>query len=972
MTCLILSVALPARLTCRKRTKIIRAFSIRLQSRHTDVAKPITNNRDFQSAMAALQLGKFEDAERLFKTVLRVEPKHFGALNLIGVVLMQCGRFAEAENYFGRALQQNPRSDATLYNYGIVLKALKRPIEALEQFDKALQINSSNAETWNNRGTALNDLERYEEALGAFDKALALNPRYAEALCNKGRSLAALGRCEAAVAAFEGALAINNSVAEAWLGRGSMLFERAQHKQALESFDRAVALKPDLVEAWLGRGNLLLALRRYGDAASAYDRALTLKPGLAQAWFGSGKISFEHKRYDEALAAYEQALKLDPTVAEAWVGRGSVFFERQQFDEALADYEKAVSLKPDLAAGLLLIGNVHLQQKHYDEARAAYDEAERLSPNFAETWLCRGKLFLTLKQFEDAFAAYDRARQLKPDLAEAWGGLGAAFSALERPDDALEAFDRALAIKPDLAEAWLGRGRVFFNLKEYGEALAAYDRALELKADFTDAWLGRGLSALYLAQYDQAYLSYQKAMTLASDVDYAEGFRLLAKLYLCDWTELGTEIALLLSRLREGKAVSIPFVLLALPCTPADLLQCTKRFVDDLPLDVPTRTSGAYSHDRVRVAYVSADFRDHAVAHLTAGLLEAHDKSQFEITGISLVQGQNTAIRNRIAQAFETFIEVKGETDEEIAALIRDREIDIAVDLMGHTQHARLGVLAHRPAPIQVQYLGYAGTLGTKFIDYILADPTIIPEEQRQFYTEQVIWMPETYFASDNKRTISARTPSRQECALPEHGFVFCSFNNAYKIAPQMFQLWMRLLRRVPDSVLWLSQAHPIAMNNLGREAERNGISARRLIFAPKVEQIADHLARQRRADLFLDTLPYNAHTTASDALWAGLPVVTCLGESFAGRVAGSLLRAIGLPELIAASLDDYEALALRLASEPNFLAGIKAKLMANRDAYPLFDTARFTRHIEAAYRTMWERHQKGEPHQAFAVMSID
>jgi protein O-GlcNAc transferase len=936
------------------------------------LTKTITRGRDFQDALSALQAGKADDAERLFRAVLRAEPKHIGALNLMGVVLMQRKRFGDAEDYFRRALQENPRSEATLYNYGLVLKALVRPAEAVEQFTRALAINSSVAETWNNRATALNDLKRYEEAIGDFDKALALQPHYAEALYNKGKSLAALGRCEAAVAAFEDALAINGSLAEAWLGRGNALFERDEHKQALESFDRAVAIKPDLVEAWLGRGNLLLALRRYTDAASAYDRVLALKPDLAQAWFGSGKIFFEHKRYDEAFAAYDQTLKLDPTVAQAWVGRGSVFFERQQFDEALGDYKKAVSLKPELAAGWLLIGNVHLQQKHYDDARAAYDEAERLSPDLAELCLCRGKLFLALRQFDDASAAYDRARQLKPDLAEAWSGLGTAFNALDRPDDALEAFDRALAIKPDLAEASLGRGSVFFSLKQYSEALAAYDRALELKPRFTEAWVGRGTSAFYLAQYDQAYLSYQKALTLAPDLDYAEGFRLLAKLYLCDWTELRTEIAQLLSRSREGKPVGIPFVLLALPCTLADQLQCTERFVEDLPIKVLAWPSSVYSHDRIRVAYLSADFRDHAVAHLTAGLFEAHDKSRFDITGISLVQGRNTAISNRIAKAFETFIEIKDQTDEEVAALLRDREIDIAVDLMGHTQHARLGVFARRPAPIQIHYLGYAGTLGTRFIDYILSDSTVIPDEQREFYTEQVVWLPESYLAGDNKRAIAPHIPTRQECGLPERGFVFCSFNNAYKIAPQMFELWMRLLRAVPNSVLWLSQANPIAMSNLGREAERHDVAARRLIFAPKVEQIADHLARHRQADLFVDTLPYNAHTTASDALWAGLPVVTCLGESFAGRVAASLLRAIGLPELITTSLEDYEALALKLAGEPDFLAGIKAKLARNRDIYPLFDTARFTRHIEAAYTTMWKRHQRGQAPKAFAVKPLD
>jgi protein O-GlcNAc transferase len=677
-------------------------------------------NRDFQSALSALQAGNLPNAERFFSAVLRAEPKHVGALNLMGIVLMQLKRFAEAETYFRRASQEHPKSDAMLYNYGLALKALNRPLEALQRFNEALQINPSVAETWNNRGTVFNDLKRYDEAIVDFDKATSLNPRYAEAFCNKGKSLAALG-----------------------------------------------------------------------------------------------------------------------------------------------DY-----------------------------------------------------------------------------------------------DQAMMTFERALALKPDLHEAWLGRGNVFFDLKQYHDALVAFDRALELSPDFTQAWVGRAMTALYLMRYDQAFFSYNKALTLDPHVDYAEGLRLLAKLNLCDWTELEAETEGLLSRLREGRAVSAPLVLLSIPSTPADQLRCARSFVKDLPVVSSAWRGEAYSHDRIRVAYLSANFSDHPVAYLMAGLFEQHDKSRFEVIGISFGPAQNSPIRRRLENAFERFEGVGDKTDEEIANLIRDREIDIAVDLMGHTQHARLGIFARRPAPIQVHYLGYAGTLGTNFINYILADPTVIPEEHRPFFAEQVVWLPDSYLVNDNRRAISPRTPTRQECGLPENGFVFCSFNNAYKIVPQIFQVWMRFLRALPDSVLWLSQADPVAMTNLRREAERCAVSAQRLVFAPKVAENTDHLARQRCADLFLDTLPYNAHSTASDALWAGLPVLTCLGETFAGRVAASLLRAVGLPELVTTSLEDYEALALRLAREPSSLAAVKDKLARNRETQPLFDTARFTRHIEAAYITMWERHR--------------
>ena len=385
-----------------------------------------------------------------------------------------------------------------------------------------------------------------------------------------------------------------------------------------------------------------------------------------------------------------------------------------------------------------------------------------------------------------------------------------------------------------------------------------------------------------------------------------------------------------------------------------------------------------YSHDRIRVAYFSADFRRHPVAHLAVGLFEQHDKSRFEITAISFGPDDGSDLRSSIKSAVENFVDVRRMPDDAVAELIHNREIDVIVDLMGLTEDSRFSVLSRRVAPIQVNFLGYPGTTGADFMDYIIADPTIIPKEHFSFYSEQVVWLPDTYLptayrSNENKHHIShderyssQRAPTRAECNLPEAAFVFCCFNGSHKINPVIFDVWMRLLRAVPDSVLWLSESSPTAEANLEKEAELRGVSRRRIIFAPRLADMSDHLARHRQADLFLDTLPYNAHTTASDALWAGLPVLTCAGETFAGRVAASLLRAVGLHELVTASLEDYEGLALKLAHDPSYLQAIKAKLMRNRDTFPLFDTARFTRHIEAAYVTMWERYRRGTPPEAF------
>jgi predicted O-linked N-acetylglucosamine transferase (SPINDLY family) len=440
-----------------------------------------------------------------------------------------------------------------------------------------------------------------------------------------------------------------------------------------------------------------------------------------------------------------------------------------------------------------------------------------------------------------------------------------------------------------------------------------------------------------------------------------------AKLCAWDrWTRFAVELP---AHIADGKAVVSPFMLLGYSDDPALQRQCARNYSDHRVPSSPTPlwTGGARRHDKIRVAYLSADFRRHPMTSVITGLFEAHDRAAFEISGISFGIDDGSPMRRRLIAAFDRFDDVRGMVDEEIAKLLYEHEIDIAIDRNGHTRDSRPGILARRPAPVQVNYLGYPGTMGARFIDYIIADKVVVPFEHQQFFTEKIVHLPDCYQVNDDKRKIADTTPTRREAGLPERGFVFCCFNNNWKITPAMFDIWMRLLHRVEGSVLWLLRDNDGAERNLRQEAALRGVDPARLVFAGRLPAEA-HLARHRLADLFLDTLPYNAHTTASDALWVGLPVVTCMGETFAARVAASLLRAIGMPELIAADLADYETLALRLAQDSALLAGTKAKLQWQRDTHPLFDTGRFARHIEAAYRTMEEIRQRGEAPRSFVV----
>jgi protein O-GlcNAc transferase len=779
------------------------------------------------------------------------------------------------------------------------------------------------------------------------------------------------GALTEAAARYREVLRVDPKNADAYYFLGMMTCQADHFDEGADFARKALACDPCHPNAHILLGRALSALGWHDEAIKSLQQATVLAPDLASAHSHLADVLSDLGHKAEAIQSYDRALALAPDCVEDWFNRGLALNAVGWRENALDSFERAIAVKPELALAHLERANVLWRLHRYDEALESTGNAITRDSGLAEAWHSRGNILYDLGQYDDAFAAYGKALSIKPDLADAWSSRGNVLSRFIRFDEAFAAYDKALALKPDSVEAWLGRGNVYTGLKQYDNALAAYDKALAFKPNLAEAWLGRGNIYTGLKQYDNAFAAYDRALSLRPDLEYAEGARIHAKMILCDWAKIEEESLRVLSAVREQKLVTSPFTLLSIPSSAADQLQSARIFAADQGSFPALWRGKIYSHDRIRVAYISGDFRNHAVAHLTAGLFEHHDRSRFEITGISIGSGDDTPLRRRLESAFDHFIDAKDKTDADIASLIGDREIDIAIDLMGHTQSSRPGILARRPSPIQVHYLGYAGTLGTDYIDYLLADSTVVPEEHRRFFAEHVVWLPDCFLVSDNRRSISPHTPTRHECGLPEREFVFCSFNNSYKIAPTTFAVWMRLLRATPKSVLWLSQPDAIAIANLHREAEQHRVSSQRLIFAPKVADNAEHLARQRQADLFLDTLPYNAHTTASDALWAGLPVLTCLGETFAGRVAASLLRSIGVPELVTASPQEYEALALKLAHEPALLAGIKAQLARNRETFPLFDTARFARHVETAYVTMWQRYQRRETPEAFAVAPI-
>ena len=709
------------------------------------------------------------------------------------------------------------------------------------------------------------------------------------------------------------------------------------------------------------QGKLVEAERLYRQAMAAAPDNLPIRHMLAL-------VLYQQLRAPEALAAAEAALKLNPQAPDTLSLRAALLQGAGRHREALEGFDAALALKPD-AAGWYNRGAVLKSLGRLDEALASHERAAALSPRHAGAWYQRGLILVMLQRSEEALAALTQTLAIAPEQDEAWKIHGVLLQSLNRHDEALASYDRCLALNAGHGEVWSNRGHILRRMKRLPEALASYDRAVAANPGNAAALHARAMMAwIENRDYAAALADLEQAAALNPDCPYVLGALLLVKQYGGDWHGFDDAMARIDTGVRAGKPVTEPFVYQAISQSPADLMACSViHAADRYPPQAPLAALAARGphSGKIRIGYASGELREQATAYLMAGLYECHDKSKFEIVAFDHGFDDGSAVRKRLEAAFNKVVDISRLPDRHAAERIAAEKIDILVNLNGYFGDHRMGVFAHRPAPIQVNYLGFPATLGAPYMDYILADRIVIPQTERRFYTEQVVYLPDSYQANDSNRAIAEAVPPRAACGLPADGFVFCNFNAGYKLTPQAFAAWMRILNQVPGSLLWLLDGGPHFAANLRREAQAQGVNGARLIFAPVVK-LAAHLARLQQADLFLDCLPYNAHTTASDCLWAGVPLLTCKGMAFPGRVAASLLNAIGLPELVTQTMADYEKLAVTLASDPAQLAGLRQKLAANRLTTPLFDTARFTRHLEAAYEKMWAT--RGETPAGFSI----
>ncbi len=684
----------------------------------------------------------------------------------------------------------------------------------------------------------------------------------------------------------------------------------------IKLFNQSLKILPD-AQTFYNKGKALDALGRLEESLQSYNDAIALTFGDPVSHNNKGIVLAKLNRHDEAIQSYNIAISLAPNFAQAYFNKGSSLQESNNAVEALHNYEMAIELKL----------------------------------RTPELFLNRGVALEGLNALDDALASYQYAITLFPDCFDAIVRSASVLYKLARYAEATRFSKIAIGINPNHLELFIGLSSALIQLKQFAEALSCCDRAIELQPDCIDAQYNRGLILLIQQRFDEALASFKKTAALNPNHDYLLGTLLHTKMQLCNWADFDELLQGIQEALNTKSRVTAPFPLLGLVDDPELHKLASKIYVEDLfaQKTKSPQPDKYQDHAKLRIGYFSADFHDHATLHLMMDVFKNHDQSRFDVYAFSFNTLETDNWYNEVKTYFKQFIDVTNMPDESIAKLCRELEIDIAIDLKGFTQDNRTGIFSFRAAPIQVNYLGYPGTMGAQYIDYIIADEFIIPNEFQRFYSEKVAYLPHCYQPNMQKRVIADNAFVRSDFGLPENGFVFCSFNNHYKITPKMFSVWMDILRNAPNSILWILQPNASASKNLQDEAKIRGIDPARIVFSPKLP-IEEHLKRLILADVFLDTFPYNAHTTASDAIRMGVPIVTLLGKSFASRVASSILNALGMAELITTNINDYQNLAVDLATDHQKLHQFKSRLADSLTTSPLFDSVGFTNDLENLY----------------------
>ena len=822
---------------------------------------------------------------------------------------------------------------------------------------------------WLDTGLRYHQVGRLEEAKGVYKNILAVDSKNADALHLSGLIAHESGEIERAIVFIKRAIAIDSNQAFFHNNLGNVLKDEGNIAEAIDSFQKAIQLHPNYAEAHLNLGNALLELKELEGAANAFKRAMELQPDLIDAAFKLGHVYRNMAKFEESIYWYQYIMNAWPENPDAYYFIGTLKFEQKDYDSAVFYFKKVLAINPDHVDAHFKLAMVHTKLGNPDEAVSCYQTALRIKPDFAEAYNNLGLIWKDQQRLPEAISCFRKALQLNPALYEGYNNLGNSLRRTGKDKEAISCFKKALMVNQDYIEALINLGNSYYDLEELDESIACYEDALRIDPKSALAYFYMGQAHDKLDKKDDAIFCFQRAVEL--DIDLAKTYNVLyARLRLtCDW-KLTDALEKKMDHSNDDgnqfnrKTDEDPFVSIARNADPAVNLVAARRAsnhilssLDDVKIDFDF-SNKRNEKKKKTIGYYSGNFKDHPNAHQTHAVFGCHNRDEFEIICYSSGEADGSLYRDKIKEDCDKFIDIREISDIDAARQIYQDQVDILLDLAGPIDGGRPGIFALRPAPVQMRYLGMAGTSGADFYDYLVTDRIVTPDEEASFYTEKFISMPHCYMVN-SVQPVSNLKYKRGDFGLPEQGFVFCSFNTSYKFDREMFYAWMNILLKVPGSVFWLLSQNKAAEANLKNEAESCNVDLERIIFSEKLPK-QRHLARMHLADLALDTRLVNGAASTCDFLRMGLPIITLKGNHFASRISASILTAMGLPELITLDMKRYQDLAVHLGTSSE-LEVIRSKLEKNRHSSPLFDTRRFVRNLESAFKEVWEIYKNGQ-----------
>jgi predicted O-linked N-acetylglucosamine transferase (SPINDLY family) len=758
----------------------------------------------------------------------------------------------------------------------------------------------------------------------------------------------------------------------AWKILSILLKNKGEVNESLNINKKLIQISPKDPEIHNNIGNIYFELGKLNNAKNSYSKAINLNNNYFIAYCNLGNVFLKTSKINDAKLNFKKAISCKSDFIGAYIGLGNALETDGDYKEAESLYEKVINIRNDIPEIYFNLGNILQKQEKFEDAIINYKNAIKLNPKFVEAYNNLGNIFQKHEKFEDAIINYKNAIKLNPKFVEAYNNLGNIHQKKAQHKKAIINYKEAIKLNTKSPETYNNLGNIFRDLGNLNESEFYLRKAIEFKPSYAKAYSNLSNTLEKMGKLDEAILANENALKYNPDYFTAEAHLLHQKRKICDFNieKKNIEFCSKLDFLKESIP---PFITLSFIDNSEKQYLVAKsyakeNFTNSKSIKIQ---NFKYKKEKIKIGYFSADFYDYPSMHLIIGLLENHNRELFDIYAFSYGPNNNDWMNNRIKSAVDHFIDIRNIQSEEVVKIVNEKKIDISIDLNGYTYNSRTELFQNRLSPIQINYLGYPGTLGANFIDYIVADQITIPKNQRRFYSEKVIYLPHTYQPNDSQRKISNNKTLRSDFGLPDSFFVLCCFNNTFKISSKEYEIWIKILKKIDKSVLWLLNSNIWAKENLVKKAKKMGIDTSRIIFAEKLAN-SEHLARYRHADLFVDTFNYNAHTTASDALWAGLPVITKKGNQFAANVASSLLNAIDLPELITKNEQDYENLIFELATNPKKLEKIKNKLLNNKLNKPLFDTKKYTRNFENGLLQAFNLYSKGQQPQDIKVADIN